>query len=104
MRRGEVFDVAVDEQGRTGRFLVVSSSEWNEGAPPQCIPLLRAHNVPEVLPFVVRTSEVDPVTGVLDIGRLGPIDPAAFVDEPVGMLTGATMAKVSDCLRILYEL
>lgn len=103
MRRGEVWDVAADQQGRTRRFLVLSSAEWNQGAAPQCVPLLRGHNVPEAIPYIVLTAEVDPVTGALDVGALGPVDPPAFV-EPVGMLTGATMAKVSDCVRILFEL
>lgn len=35
--------------------------------------------------------------------RLSPVPRQAFV-ELVAMLTGATMAKVSDCLRMLYEL
>ena len=42
-------------------------------------------------------------SGAVEMGGLGPHDPAAFV-ELSGMLTGATMSKVSDCLRTLYEL
>lgn len=103
MRRGEVWDVAVDDEGHTHRFLVLSSADWNEGAPPQCVRLLRGHGTPELVPFVVLTNEADPVTGALEMGGLGPVDPAAFV-QLAGMLTGATMAKVSDCLRAIYEL
>jgi mRNA interferase MazF len=101
--RGEVWDVAVDADGHTQKYLVVSSAAWNDGGLPQCVPVLRGHNAPEVIPFIVLTNEADPVTGALELGGLGPVEPAAFV-QPSGMLTGATMAKVSDCLRNLYEL
>ena len=39
----------------------------------------------------------------LEMGGLGPLAPAAFV-ELSGMLTGATMSTVSDCMRTVYEL
>ena len=103
MRRGEVWDVAVDDDGHSQKFLVVSSADWNEGAAPQCVPVLRGRGAPEVIPYIVLTNEADPVSGAVEMGGLGPLDPAAFV-ELSGMLTGATMSKVSDCLRTLYEL
>ena len=103
MRRGEVWDVAVDDDGHSQKFLVVSSGDWNEGAAPQCVPVLRGRGAPEIIPYIVLTNEADPVSGAVEMGGLGPIDPAAFV-ELSGMLTGATMSKVSDCLRTLYEL
>jgi hypothetical protein len=51
----------------------------------------------------VLTNEAGPVSGAVEMGGLGPLDPMAFV-ELSGMLTGATMSKVSDCLRTLYDL
>jgi mRNA interferase MazF len=103
VRRGEIWDVAIGDDGRTIRVLVASGRTWNEAAAPQCVQLVRGHGVPELIPFLVVLAERDPVTGVLDMGWLSPIPREAFV-EPIGMLTGATMAKVSDCLRMLYEL
>lgn len=103
MRRGEVWDVAIGDNGRTVRVLVVSGEAWNEGAAPQCVQLVRRHGVPEVLPYLVACAETGPVTGVLDMGWLSPVAHETFV-ESVGILTGATMAKVSGCLRKLFEL
>jgi mRNA interferase MazF len=103
VNRGEVWDVAVDEQGRTLRTVVVSGEAWNDGGTAQCVQLVRAHNVPEIIPYIVLTGESDPVTGALDMGWLSPIPTDAFVEQH-GMLTGASLAKVSDSLRDIYEL
>jgi len=103
MRRGEIWDVATDPTGTTIRVAVLSGQAWNEGGSAQCVLLVRGHGVREVLPYIVATAETDPVTGILDMGWLSPVPTDAAV-EYLGMLTGATLAKIADSLRRIYEL
>jgi mRNA interferase MazF len=103
VKRGDIWDVAVDEQGATLRVAVLSGEAWNQGGTAQCVQVVRAHGVRDVLPYIVATAETDPVSGVLDMGWLSPVPTDAGV-ERIGMLTGATLSKVADSVRKIYEL
>lgn len=102
MKRGEVWDIASPD-GAVHRVLILSEASWNTSGPAQCVPLLRAHGVPEILPFIVLTHPTDPVTGAIDMTALGPVDPADGV-EPVATMGGATMARTGDALRLIFGL
>lgn len=93
IRQAEVRDY------QKGRVVVLSNDVVNHEAYPI---VARLHGrMEETLPYLIGTVEQDPIRGAVDVGLLGFANPDAL-GEPVGMLTGATMARVLDAVRALF--
>lgn len=84
------------------KFVVLTSDSWNSsGQDPVIAHIIRSHGAGNDL--VIELSEFDPVSGVV----LTPWPESIPANEPtelLGMLTGATMARLKDALRLLYDL
>lgn len=103
MNRGEVWTVE-GPAGRRWRVAVVSGDSHNDrlGALPFVVPLV--HRPPgELPPYVAALRDPDPVGGVALTADLGQIDPRRSI-ERVGMITGASMSRIAEALRDLFEL
>lgn len=54
-------------------------------------------------PFAVALTEQDPITGVVVVNRMRRL-PATTGAERIGMVTGASMARLTEAVRDLFEL
>lgn len=88
------------------RFAVLSSDVHNErpDAWPLCAPIVRIHHNEPAEPFGVELGEADSVTGRILVDQLAPFAPPASVPPPDATLCGATLSRVKDTLRDLFEL
>jgi mRNA interferase MazF len=103
MRRGEVWAVG-DPNSLRYRIVVLSADRYNDrpNAVPLCAPIVRRQGSSELPPFVVPLAELDPLTGVVVVSRVRRI-PASAGAERLGMVTGATMVRLGQALRDLFE-
>ncbi|MEQ4303428.1 type II toxin-antitoxin system PemK/MazF family toxin [Plantactinospora sp. B6F1] len=104
MKRGEIWTVGDRTQQARHRVIVLSGEGHNDrpSASPYCAPIVRQRGSGELPPFVVPLAETDPVTGVVVVNRLRRV-PSAVAVERVGMATGASMARIGEALRDLFE-
>ncbi|WP_250037271.1 type II toxin-antitoxin system PemK/MazF family toxin [Paractinoplanes maris] len=104
MKRGEIWTIGSPTDLRY-RVLVLSGDAYNErkNASPFCAPIVRQRGATELPPFAVPLTEQDPITGVVVINRMRRI-PAEVGAERIGMVTGASMARLADAMRSLFEL
>jgi mRNA interferase MazF len=104
MRRGEIWTIGSPTDLRY-RVLVMSADSFNErqNASPFCAPIVRQRGVTELPPYAVPLTEQDPITGVVVINRMRRL-PASIGAERIGMVTGASMARLTDAVRGLFEL
>jgi mRNA interferase MazF len=105
-RRGEVWDYTQPGQPGRYRVVVVSADAHNDtpGAWPVCV--LLTHRTPpggEIRTAAVGLADVDPVGGVAVVPSIRQLDPHGFTAS-VGMLTGATLARIEAALRALLDL
>ncbi len=103
MRRGEVWFIAdpADPARRTCG-LVVSNDMFNEHGSTYWAPIVRSATNGPVPPWAVGLREPDPVSGAVMVGRTKRLPRTAGVEQ-VGMLTGATLARVAAVLADLFE-
>lgn len=102
MKRGEVWTVA-DEQSRW-RVVVLSADEYNELRRwAYCVPVVRRPNSGEPSPYAVPLTEPDPLSGLAIVDVIERIPTTAGV-ERVGMLTGATFARVEEAFRDIFDM
>ncbi len=104
MNRGEIWTIG-DRSDLRYRVLVLSADAHNArpNAAPFCAPIVRQRGSVQLPPFAVPLTEQDPVTGVVVVSRMRRL-PAAVGAELIGMATGASMARLSEALRDLFEL
>ncbi|BAL90035.1 hypothetical protein AMIS_48150 [Actinoplanes missouriensis 431] len=104
MRRGEIWTIG-DRSDLRYRVLVLSGDSYNErsSAAPFCAPIVRQRGVTELPPYAVALTEQDPITGVVVINRMRRL-PASTGAERIGMVTGASMARLAEAMRSLFEL
>lgn len=104
MKRGEIWTIGSPTDLRY-RVLVLSSDSFNErsNASPYCAPIVRQRGAVELPPYAVALTEQDPITGIVVINRMRRL-PASTGAERIGMVTGASMARLSEALRGLFEL
>ncbi|MBB2949178.1 type II toxin-antitoxin system PemK/MazF family toxin [Actinoplanes sp. CA-015351] len=104
MRRGEIWTIG-DRSDLRYRVLVLSGDSYNErgNASPFCAPIVRQRGVTELPPYAVALTEQDPITGVVVINRMRRL-PASTGAERIGMVTGASMVRLTDAMRSLFEL
>jgi mRNA interferase MazF len=104
VNRGEIWTIGNRSDLRY-RVLVLSGDAYNEraNAAPFCAPIVRQRGATELPPFAVALSEQDPVGGVVVVNRMRRL-PASVGAERLGMVTGASMAKLAEAVRGLFEL
>lgn len=95
MRQGDIYDVTI-RQSRY-RALVVSSDAHNEVRTPWLVPVARRSI--DAPPYLVALADPDPIGGTADLDRLFRLQPDG---EPLGTITGATMARVRDAINTLF--
>ena len=103
MNHGEVWTIQ-PPNGTRWRAVVVSSDGHNgtPGAWPYLVPVVH-RGAGDLPPYAAALADPDPVGGVALVAELYPIDPRYGADL-VGMLTGASMARIGAALRDLFEL
>lgn len=104
MRRGEIWTIGSRTDLRY-RVLVLSGDMFNDrkNAAPFCAPIVRQRGATELPPFAVALSEQDPITGVVVVNRMRRL-PAAIGAERLGMVTGASMVRLTQAMRDLFEI
>jgi mRNA interferase MazF len=104
VKRGEIWTIGSPTDLRY-RVLVLSSDSFNDrgNASPYCAPIVRQRGAVELPPYAVALTEQDPITGVVVVNRMRRL-PASTGAERIGMVTGASMARLSEALRGLFEL
>jgi mRNA interferase MazF len=104
VNRGEVWTIGNRGDLRY-RVVVLSGDAHNDrpSASPFCAPIVRQRGSTTLPPFVVPLAETDPLSGVVVLNRMRRL-PASAGAERLGMVTGASMAQLSDALRDLFEL
>ena len=104
MKRGEIWTIGSRTDLRY-RVLVLSSDSYNEraNASPFCAPIVRQRGATELPPFAIALTEQDPITGVVVVNRMRRL-PAAVGAERIGMVTGASMARLAEAMRDLFEM
>ena len=104
MRRGEIWTIG-DRTDLRYRVLVLSADTYNEraNASPFCAPIVRQRGAIELPPYAVPLTEQDPITGVVVVNRMRRL-PASVGAERIGMVTGASMARLAEAVRELFEL
>ena len=104
MNRGEIWTIG-DRGDLRYRVVVLSGDAHNDrpSASPFCAPVVRQRGSTKLPPFVVPLAETDPLSGVVVVNRMRRL-PVSAGAERVGMVTGASMARLGDALRDLFEL
>ena len=104
MQRGEIWTIG-DRTDLRYRVLVLSADSYNDrsNATPFCAPIVRQRGSTQLPPFAVPLTEQDPVTGVVVVNRMRRL-PADTGAERIGMVTGASMARLTEAMRNLFEL
>lgn len=101
LHKGGVYDLG---DGAYDRVVVVSSDAMLVTGLVWIAPLLRQMDgdpAPNVL--VIQTNQTDPVTGFVTLTMTWPAGQKSL-GAFVGTLGGATMAKVDDGLRAMFDL
>jgi mRNA interferase MazF len=104
VKRGEIWTIG--DRGSLRYRVVVLSAEAHNGRPsaaPFCAPIVRQRGTSDLPPFVVPLAETDPLSGVVVVNRMRRLR-ASSGAERLGMVTGASMARLRDALRDLFEL
>jgi mRNA interferase MazF len=104
VNRGEVWTIG-DRADLRYRVVVLSGDAHNErpSAAPYCAPVVRQRGTTDLPPFAVPLAETDPVAGVVVVNRMRRL-PATAGAERIGMVTGASLARLDEALRDLFEL
>jgi mRNA interferase MazF len=104
MRRGEIWTIGSRTDLRY-RVLVLSGDSYNDrkNAAPFCAPIVRQRGATELPPYAVALTEQDPITGVVVVNRMRRL-PASTGAERIGMVTGASMVRLAEAMRSLFEL
>jgi mRNA interferase MazF len=104
VRRGEIWTIG-DRGSLRYRVVVLSGEAHNDrpSASPFCAPIVRQRGTSDLPPFVVPLAETDPLSGVVVVNRMRRLRASAGA-ERVGMVTGASMARLGEALRDLFEL
>ncbi|MFC7279759.1 type II toxin-antitoxin system PemK/MazF family toxin [Paractinoplanes rhizophilus] len=104
MRRGEIWTIGSRTDLRY-RVLVLSGDSYNDrkNAAPFCAPIVRQRGATELPPYAVALTEQDPITGVVVVNRMRRL-PASIGAERIGMVTGASMARLAEAMRELFDM
>jgi mRNA-degrading endonuclease toxin of MazEF toxin-antitoxin module len=99
---GEVWTVG--DEGARWRVVVMSAAEYNEHRGwSYCVPIVRRPKSGAISPYAVALGEPDPVSGIVVVDFIERI-PAAAATQCVGIVSGASFAKVEAVFRDLFDL
>jgi len=98
VKRGEVYEYVVGSQ--RARIVIVSATRY--GATRATFVVVRG-STDQPLPSTVAVAVDHPVTGVVDLVRLRPVDPTA-VQTRLGALTATALRSVDAGLRTYLDL
>jgi mRNA-degrading endonuclease toxin of MazEF toxin-antitoxin module len=97
IRRGEFYSWT--EPGDRPRYVLVLSDDGaNRVTWPIVAPVIRSGAGSL---WLVALGETDPVSGRVALNALGPLDPARL-DGPAGMVSGATLERITAGLSALF--
>ena len=105
LKQGEVWTIGQRADLRY-RVVVLSSEAHNDrpAAAPFCAPVVRQRGDPgDLPPFAIALAETDPISGIIVLSRMRRLPPTVGA-ERLGLLTGATMARLAIALRTLFDL
>src|SRR3954453_13363423 len=104
MRRGEIWTIGNRTDLRY-RVLVLSGDSYNDrkNAAPFCAPIVRQRGATELPPYAAALTQQDPTPGVVVVNRMRHLPPSTGA-ERIGMVTGASMVRLPDAVRELFEL
>jgi mRNA interferase MazF len=104
VNRGEIWTIGNRTDLRY-RVLVLSADAHNgrPNASPYCAPIVRQRGATVLPAYAVALTEQDPITGVVVVNRMRRL-PASVGAERIGMVTGASMARLVEAMRALFEL
>jgi len=103
VNRGEVWTVVAPNGTNRWRVAVISADAYNNRSRfPFVVPLIRRPSG-DLPPYTAALADPDPVGGIALVAELGQID-VRQATERIGMLTGASMARIGEALRDLFEL
>lgn len=102
MRQGEIRPYKPIGPRREQYVLVMSADDFNDDplARPLCLDIAVDWPASEIS---VRLSEQDPVDGVVRVSTIGSRTRDAL-GEPVGMVTGQTMTRVHNGVRVILDM
>ncbi|MEV0732473.1 MULTISPECIES: type II toxin-antitoxin system PemK/MazF family toxin [unclassified Polymorphospora] len=105
MNRGEIWTIGSGRGDMRYRVVVLSGDAHNDrpSAAPYCAPIVRQRGATELPPFVVPLAESDPLSGVVVVNRMRRM-PIVAGAERLGMVTGASMVRLGEAMRDLFEL
>jgi hypothetical protein len=95
VRQGEIYDHVVNNA--RFRVLVVSSDTHNVTRVPWIAPI--RHGADDIPPYLVALVDADPLGGAIDLDRMRRATPTG---EPLGLVTGATMARVREAIVTVF--
>ena len=104
MKRGEIWTIG-DRTDLRYRVLVLSADSYNEraNAAPFCAPIVRQRGAVQLPPYAVALTEQDPITGIVVVNRMRRL-PASVGADRIGMVTGASMDRLTKAMRDLFEI
>jgi len=104
VNQGEIWTMG-DRGNLRYRVVVLSGDAHNDrpSAAPFCAPVVRQRGTTALPPFVVPLAEADPLSGVVVVNRMRRMKASAGA-ERIGMVTGASMARLREAVRDLFEL
>lgn len=103
-RKGEIWQMDQGDDRMPMLVLIVSADEWQEGAPPQAVALVRRHGMDEIPPYIVALADTDNVANAVALMEsLMPIDPNHLI-RGMGSVGTVTLSKVDESLRQVFAL
>jgi mRNA interferase MazF len=64
---------------------------------------VRLRGATDLPPYAVALTEQDPITGVVVVNRMRRL-PASTGAERIGLVTGASMVRLTEAVRDLFEI
>ena len=104
MRRGEVYEYSLPYPPERVRVVVLSTDPYLEDprSRPTCVDIVR-RIAGVTSPLLVPLVDPDPVGGVVDVTSIRPCSRDRLTG-PIGMLTGGSMARVTEALAAYLEI
>jgi mRNA-degrading endonuclease toxin of MazEF toxin-antitoxin module len=96
VRQGEVYELSI--QGSRFRGLVVSNDAHNEARVAWVAPI--RHGRADIPPYLIALHDTDPLGGAVDLDLMRRFAPSG---EPVGTITGATLARVLAAISTVFS-
>lgn len=94
----------VDDSGSHKVVVLSNDGITNATGWPLCAPVIRQVAAdPDLAVYLVPTNQADPVKGFVVLLNTRPM-PVEYLTDPEGALVGATVARINDGLKDLFDL